>query len=140
MTIPSLIHKVAVVIGRFTSDGGVMDQRSKQFVGGTPRNLLFSLDAQPDWRKTDVQSPAPGGSTIESDGYLLFRYVDLIMVGLVSDTNPNPQILLGMKLITLGRRTNLNYYIIRVEDTGHYDESELVKAWLADRSPGSPPR
>lgn len=139
MTIPNLIHRVSVTITQYTSSGGVYDERTKQFVGGIPRNVAYSLEAQPCWKNTFKEGKSPGGSTINAKGYLLFLYIDLIEVGVINDENPNPNVLLNMRLTSIGSRTGCNYYIVGVDDIAHYDESTLVKAWVSDRAPGSPP-
>lgn len=140
MPLPNLIHAVKVVISRRATTSGVMDLRAKELVGATVRDEDFATYAQPHWNRNLRAQAVPGGTTEDSRGYLLFRFYDLVNLGLVDGEDPNPEVIMDMRVKQIGKRTGLNYFVVRVEDKAHYDEASLVKAWIEDRAPGNPPR
>lgn len=133
MPTPTLLHPIPVKLRKadkkFTA---AWDENFREPVGQVRRKQRpIELLAQIKNTKVDVATTTEGGVTLQSDGYLLFLWSDLIAAGV--------QIEQGDRIVEIGADDGLrevDYYIIQTTPRGHYPEHggpTLLKAYFQDR-------
>lgn len=129
MPIPNLLHPVPVTLRTLDRASTVFDPDYKEQLQREARGEPVVCPGQVAWVSDQARNMGPGGASEDSDGYVLFRYVDL-----------------GARGITLKREDQItslgtlavDVYIVRLTPQGHYSDTAgptLVKAWFKDRQP-----
>ena len=153
--IPNLIHSIPVTIQRQNVAATVFDSRAREPVRqlwkageGPGTGDAVELVAQVNWnRQKGVARPVvrPGGVEEESEGYLLFRLVDLVADGVATE-NADGTVAFGLergdRIVRIGRRRT-NLYVIFFRDAAGYEDQDgctLLEVDFASRPPSSPAR
>lgn len=132
--IPRLIHPITVFLRKadkkFTA---VMDDRLNEPVGQVRRqDKPKKLVAQIHRGKVTTTS-SEGGVTLEADGYLLFRTLDL--------RRENYEVEMGDLITQIGEEPNeeeVDFYVVKLQPLGHYPRARgntMVRAYFQDRQP-----
>lgn len=139
--VPNLIHPVPVLIEQIdkrdqetsSGDGTWFDddfrEPVQQVTHGTPGLPPISCPGQVKWGMDEELRATLSGALAESDGYVLFRYVDLEARSLALQQNDR-----FTKLGTL----DSDVYIVGFRPEGHYEDvggPTLVKAFFKSRQP-----
>lgn len=129
MPIPNLIHPVPIRIQQIDSGETVYDDDLREPVQQSTRSAIVVVDGQVRWGLDKSYRSERRGAQEDSDGYVLFRYVDLEAKGITLNREDR-----FLKLGTL----DVDVYITSLRPEGHYDDvggPTLVKAFFADRQP-----
>lgn len=132
MPIPNLIHPAPITLVQKDLAGSDMDVDAREPIQQVSRLAAVILSGQPRFKSLGVATQYHrGGVVATTDGYVLFRYIDL--------DNATPPIVLaqGDRITQIGRLT-VDIYIERLEPTAPYPDQNgntLVKAHCKDRSP-----
>jgi hypothetical protein len=89
---------------------------------------------QVKWFSDDRARPTKAGSESESQGYVLFRYVDLNQLSIVLQQ--------GDRIVKMGT-IEVDVYVVELRPEGHYPDlggPGLVKAFFRDRHPSKQTR
>lgn len=154
MSIPTLIHHVPVTIQRASDAITTFDPRAREPVRqlwkagqGPGTGTALELEAQVNWNNGEVANPKlrPGGVEEESEGYLVFRVVDLLDRGVATDNGDGTVefgLARGDKIVRIGRRRT-NLWIVFFRDFAGYTDQEgctLLEVNFASRAPSSSAR
>ncbi len=129
MPIPNLIHPVPIIIQSLDASNTFQDDDYAEPVQQAVHEAAVTVVGQVDWETEKAAQVGRGGIREDSIGYVLFRYVDLAIVGLTLKINDR---ILKVGLI----ETDL--YINRLLPLGHYPDmggATMVKAFFIDRQP-----
>jgi hypothetical protein len=152
--VPTLIHKVPVTIQRASAAITVFDQRAREPVRqlwkagqGPGTDAALELEAQVNWNDGRVAEPTlrPGGAEEESEGYLVFRLVDLLDRGVAVDHGDGTVdfgLARGDKIVRIGRRRT-NLWVLFFRDFAGYTDQDgctLLEVDFASRAPSSSAR
>jgi hypothetical protein len=127
--IPNLIHPVPVTIRQLNKAGTLMDNDFREPVQQAVHVSDKTLSGQISWSVKDAMAFTRGGVQESSDGYVLFRSIDLEAASIVLHDND--------RIIKLGN-IDVDLYIVRLKPCGHYPDATgatMVKAYFADRQP-----
>lgn len=131
---PNLLHPVPVTIEQKATATTVYDEDAREPVGDVERTTPVIVEGQAKWRDQFAVDMEPGGIQETSDGYVLFRRVDL---------DAESVTLQVFDRITRIGNIDTDVYITRLEWTGHYPDQggpTMVKAHFADRQPAKQER
>jgi hypothetical protein len=131
--IPNLLHPIPVQLRKSDKEfTAAFDENFREPVGQVRRKQRpIDLRAQIKSTKIDVAVATEGGVQLESDGYLLFLYPDLVKAGVTIEQ--------GDRIIKIGfgdSARDVDYYVIRATPRGHYPEyggPTMLKAYFQDR-------
>jgi hypothetical protein len=152
--IPNLIHPIPVTIQRRSDAVTTFDARAREPIRqlwkagqGPGTGTELELEAQVNWNQGHVANPTapPGGVEEESEGYLLFRLVDLIDRGVAveaADGTVAFGLARGDKIVRIGRR-RVNLYAVFFRDVAGYTDQvgcTLLELDFSSRAPSSPAR
>lgn len=152
--IPMLIHEVPVVVRRaaagVTTEDAVAREPVRQLWRrgeGPGTGEEETLSAQVNWNAGKRGKPEPGsaGTREESDGYLVFRVIDLLDRGVATeaaDGSIDFGFARGDRIVRIGRR-KVNLYVTFFRDVAGYEDQSgctLLKVNFVDRAPSSPAR
>lgn len=153
--IPNLIHPIPITIQRQNVAATVYDPRAREPVRqlwkageGPGTGDATDLVAQVNWNREDgLAKPVvqPGGVVETSEGYLLFRLVDIIAAGVATEETDGTVtfgIDRGDRITRIGRRRT-NLYVIFFRDVAGYDDQggcTLLEVDFSSRAPSSPAR
>jgi hypothetical protein len=153
--IPNLIHPIPVRIQRQSAAATTFDARAREPVrqlwkGGEGPGAGDAVDlvAQVNFnREEGIGRPTvrPHGVEEESEGYLLFRLVDLLDAGVATDHGDGTVdfgLRRGDRIVRIGRRRT-NYFIVFFRDVAGYDDQDgatLLEVDFASRQPSVPAR
>jgi hypothetical protein len=129
MPIPNLIHPLSIQIQKQDTDETDYDDDFREPVQQTKRASTVTVDGQVKWGSHKSYSSNRRGPQESSDGYILFRYVDLNDAGITLERED--------KIIKIGN-LDVNVYINSLLPEGHYPDQggyTLVKAFFVDRQP-----
>jgi len=129
MPIPNLIHPVPITIQQIDITETLFDEDYREPIQQSKRKTNIIVDGQIKWGMDDDLKMSRGGAQEKSDGYVLFRYVDLESASIVLRQNDR-----FIKLGTL----EVDVYIIKLKPMGHYQDAggpTIVKAYFLDRQP-----
>jgi hypothetical protein len=137
MPTPTLLHPIPVKIRKADREQtAVWDENFREPVGQVRRKQNpIELIAQVKNKKEDRAVATEGGTSLQSDGYLLFLWRDLI--------NADVTIEQGDRVVEIGSgdsRREVDYYIFETTGRGHYPEHgghTLLKAFYQDRAPAN---
>jgi hypothetical protein len=127
--IPNLIHPVPITIQQLNKSATFMDDDFREPVQRAAHTAEVIVPGQIKWGGKDSLVFTRGGVQESSNGYVLFRYVDLVAAGITLKDND--------RMVKLGN-IECDVYIIRLEPCGHYPDvggASMVKAHFADRQP-----
>jgi hypothetical protein len=152
--LPNLIHPVPVTVQRQSDSITKYDHRAREPVRqlwkagqGPGTGSALELEAQVNWNSGNVAKPVsqPGGVEEESEGYLLFRVVDLIYRGVATE-NADGTVEFGLargdKIVRIGRR-RVNLWVVFFRDVAGYPDQlgcTLLEVNFASRAPSAPAR
>jgi hypothetical protein len=153
--IPNLIHPIPVRIQRRNVAATVFDARAREPVRqlwksgqGPGTGDAVDLVAQVNWNQKDgVANPTvrPGGVEEKSEGYLLFRLVDLLAAGIATE-NGDGTVEFGLdrgdRIVRIGRRRT-NLFVVFFRDVAGYEDQggcTLLEVDFSSRQPSSPAR
>lgn len=134
MVLPNLIHPTLVVIERINTAATIQDPDYEEPVQVVDRSNQVTVLGQPKWRADKRLDAKAYGPDEESDGYVLFRRIDLQAAG-VDDINR------GDRFISIGIGANLrevDLYVTSIRPEGHYTDqggASLLKAFFRGRHP-----
>jgi hypothetical protein len=152
--IPNLIHPIPVTIQRRSDAVTTFDARAREPIRqlwkagqGPGTGTAIDLEAQVNWNDGRVAKPKlrPGGVEEESEGYLLFRLVDLLERGVATDHGDGTVdfgLARGDKIVRIGRRRT-NLWVLFFRDVAGYPDQggcTLLEVDFASREPSSPAR
>lgn len=153
--IPNLIHPVPVTVRRQLAAATTFDDRARQPVRqlwkrgqGPGTGSEEELEAQVQWnmdKRIGEPEPQPGGVEEKTEGYLLFRILDLIAAGVVTENGDGTYdfgFQRGDKIVRIGRR-RVNLYVTYFRDVASYPDqggATLLEVNFCDRAPSSSAR
>jgi hypothetical protein len=152
--IPNLIHPIPVRIQRRNEAVTVFDRRAREPIRqlwkageGPGTGDAIDLVAQVNWNDGHVAKPVfrSGGAEEESEGYLLFRLVDLVSRGVATERSDGTVIFgidRGDRIVRIGRRST-NLYALFFRDVAGYPDQDgctLFEVNFGSRPPSSPAR
>jgi len=131
---PRLIAPIPIYIEQIEPDQTAQfDPYTKEPIGDVARAPAIRVLGQFQPDKTDDPDASSGGVVLESKGYILFQYMDLVRAGI--------QIRRGDKVIQIGEglyKEEVEFYIKGTRRAGHYARLKggaFLKAWYSDRHP-----
>ena len=135
MPTPRLLHRTLVKIRKANrQQTAIWDENFREPIGQVRRKQNpIELYAQVKNKKIDTAESTEGGVSLQSDGYLLFLWRDLI--------NADVMIEQGDRIEEIGEndaRREVDYYIVQTTPRGHYPEHggpTMLKAFFQDREP-----
>ena len=136
MPLPNLIHPVPVEIEPIDRTATHVDPDYREETQTVAYGARTVVPGQILWSADNRLQPTRAGSEDESDGYVLFRRVDLNAAGLVDSPKQ------GDRFVAYGSgigRREIDVYVVRVRPIGHYPDQfgySMIKAFFRDRSPG----
>lgn len=131
--LPRLIHPISITIERVVNSLTVQDDDYQEPVQKVVRTSFVVL-GQVKWGMDKRLDATSSGAVEGSDGYILFRRVDLIAVGLGDVERGDRFIRMGGG--ALARPVDL--YVTSIRPEGHYQDqggATLLKAFFRDRQP-----
>lgn len=152
--IPNLIHPIPVTIQQQNPAATVFSARAREPVRqlwkageGPGTGTATELVAQVNWNEGGVAKPKvnPAGVVEMSEGYLLFRVVDLLAAGVATERGDGTidfGILRGDRIVRIGRRRT-NLYVLFFRDAAGYTDQDgctLLEVDFSSRAPSSPAR
>lgn len=127
---PNLIHPINIEIEQISREETFYDPFTREPIQQAVRKETMVVPGQPRIRSGDeLNMESRGGDRPASDGYVLFRKVDLDAKGVTLGIND--------RITKIGHLAQ-ELYINRLEWVGQYQEfngPSLVKAWYVDRRP-----
>mgnify|MGYP001027104161 CR=1 FL=1 len=132
--LPNLLHPVVIQIQVLLREDGVMDDDYREPVQQPAYADAVSAPGQVHWGQDERLRSTLAGAELESDGYILFRRVDLRNVG-IDELKQND------RFISIGSGANaraVDLYIVGLRLIGHYSDQQgasMVKAYFRDRFP-----
>lgn len=134
MWYPRLLHPVPVQIEPLKRKQSLVDEDYREPVQDAARPKLYVIPGQVKWGLDQKLRPMQAGPELESDGYIIFRRLDLKRVG-IEDIQQNDRFVkIGQGVYAI----NVDLYVISVRLEGHYPSrggATLVKAFFRDRMP-----
>ena len=134
MVLPNLLHPVPVQIEQIKRTSTPQDDDYREPVQQAIRSPRVTVQGQVKWGADDRAQPAKYGSESESQGYVLFRYVDLKAAGITLQQ--------GDRIVKVGN-VEVDVYIIQLRPEAHYPDQNgpsTVKAFFRDRHPSKQTR
>jgi hypothetical protein len=129
MPLPNLIHPVPITIQRKDVPSTYVDGDFREPVQQSARLATVVVPGQVKWFSDEDMLAGHAGIQGESDGYILFRRVDLAAAGVVLKLNDR-----FAKLANI----DTDLYIVNFRHEGHWPAeggSTLMKAFFKDRTP-----
>ncbi len=131
MPIPNLIHPVPVSIQVIDRSNTIVDDDMREPVQQSARGATTVVGGQVKWGMDQGFGSERKGPAEDSDGYVLFRLVDLAAEA------PPVVIKRDDRFIRLGT-VDVDVYVTALRYEGHYPDQggpTLVKAFFKDRQP-----
>lgn len=129
MPTPRLIHPIKITISQWSKEEGIFDDEMREAIGQTIRLPDAIVPGQVAWETKDQVTVEKNGIQLTSNGYILFRYIDLSAKNVTLKEEDN--------IIKIGWQI-VNLYIVALTPAGHYPDrngATLVKAYFTDRMP-----
>jgi hypothetical protein len=133
MPVPNLIHPIPIHLQRENEAATIFNSRGREPVRqmwkrgqGPGTGTEDELVGQINWNDGAIKKPeAPSGGVREkSDGYVLFRFVDLLEAGIATE-NADGTITLGIdrgdKIVRVGRR-RVELFVTYFRDIANYPD------------------
>lgn len=130
MPVPNLLHPARITLLQKAATPLQMDDEAREPIQSVGYSLAVSLAGQPKFKSLGLtENATPGGSVITTEGYVLFRYVDLNALTITLRH--------GDRITAIGH-LSVDIYIYKLEPTAPYPDQNgfsMVKAHCRDRSP-----
>lgn len=129
MALPNLLHITQILVHQIDRAGTIMDAQAREPVQSAARLPPVQVPGQVRWLTGDELRVNAAGPTIDANGYVLFRYIDLTIAGITLQEND--------RIEAQGHLTE-EVYITRLMPCGHYADQNgatMVKAFFKDRKP-----
>lgn len=129
MRFPRLLHPVPIVLKQSDKDNTFHDPQAREPIQIVKRKPTVTVPGQVLWKKQYRATPSKTGIVENSDGYILFRKVDLDVQGLTLSIQDR---------ITKMGHVETDVYIVSLEWVSHYQTASgptMVKAHFVDRQP-----
>ncbi len=132
--LPNLLHPIPIQIRQMVRTSTPVDEDYQEPVQQASLGPVVTAPGQVKWTMDERLRASLTGAEAESEGYILFRRVDLRARG-VAELQQNDRI------IAVGVGANarpVDLYITGVRFEGHYPDqggASLVKAFFRDRNP-----
>src|SRR4051812_18110415 len=129
MPLPNLIHRTNVTVQQIDRGATIYDEETREPVQQAERKVDTIVPGQILWGKQNSLSLMAGGAEQASEGYVLFRYVDLRSKSMTLQQND--------RFIKMGH-LDTDVYIVKLQPMGHYADQNgpaLVRAYFASRQP-----
>ena len=129
MTLPNLLHPVPITIQQRDIAVTKYDDDFREPIQKVSRTISKIIPGQVKWGIEDSLNLTKGGIQEKSNGYILFRYVDLAASKVVLQ--------LGDRFANIGGLI-VDLYITGFQPIGHYPSAggpTLLKVFFADRQP-----
>ncbi len=153
--IPNLIHPIPVRVQRQLAAATTFDDRGREPVRqlwkrgqgpgtGTAEDLVAQVHWNQDMKIGEPENRA-SGTERRTEGYLLFRLIDLLAAGIATDHGDGTVdfgFKRGDRIVRIGRR-RLNVYVTFFRDVASYPDQEgatLLEVNFSDRAPSSSAR
>jgi hypothetical protein len=134
MALPNLLHRTQVTVQQIVTGTTRYDEDTREPIQQAARDVSKTVPGQVLWGADRNYSSAPQGPDEGSDGYVLFRYVDLRAAGLT---------LAREDRISRMGHLEVDVYIQKLQPMGHYADQNgpaLVRAYFKDRQPSKQTR
>lgn len=132
--IPNLIHPTPITMQQIMRGAAVEDPDYRELVQTAVYGAAVIVPGQVKWKSSQAFRLERGGTLDGSDGYVLFRIVDLQAAGIT-------ELHINDKITQFGTGANAiqrQVYIVMLEPNGHYPDNggaTMVKAYVKDRQP-----
>jgi len=127
--IPNLLHPVPISIQSLDRTNTIYDDDMREPVQQETNVATVIVPGQVKWGKDQAFVPSSIGAQEDSDGYVLFRFVDLAAAGVTLKRED--------RFIALGTYIT-DVYVVSLQPCGHYPDQggpTLIKAFFSDRQP-----
>ncbi len=131
VVLPNLIHPVPISLQVITRSATIYDEDMREPVQQSARGATVIVSGQVKWGLDQSFGSQRVGPAADSDGYVLFRLVDL------AAATPPVTLQRDDRFIRLGT-IDVDVYITGLRYEGHYPDQggpSLVKAFFKDRLP-----
>ena len=134
MVLPNLIHPIDIEIQQISRSTTIVDPDFDEPVENVARAPTITCKGQVKWEDDDQQRPTKIGSDSGTEGYMLFRRIDLRNKGI-------PTLNQGDRFISIGSGANkvpIDVFVVKLKYIGGYTDrkgSTMVKAFFRDRHP-----
>lgn len=139
MTLPRLIHPVAVEVEKIQRAVTLVDPDYAEPIQQAERGPRITVPGQIKWGMDERLRATLTGAEQESEGYVLFRRIDLRAVGLIEIAQNDRFTSLG----TGPNKVDVDLYVVGLRYQGHYQDqggAPLVAAFFKDRFPSKQTR
>ncbi len=130
---PNLIHPIQVEVEQLNRDATIVDPDYQEPIQQGDRSVRKTCPGQIKWVGDERLEPSALGAQLESDGYVLFRLLDL--------RNRGMTIKVSDRFVSIGEgvaKVEIDVYVVKLVYQGHYPDMKgptLVKAFFRDRDP-----
>jgi len=132
---PRLLHKISVTLVQIDRTATpILDVNLHEPVGQVARKVSTTLFAQIQMGKDQNPKAGLDGVAALSDGYVLFRYKDLVAASITIEHGD-----LITQIGTGSVARTVDYYILGTKPMGHYQHlggPSFIRAYFQDRQPG----
>lgn len=152
MTVPNLLHPIPIHLQRLNRAATTFNSRAREPVRqlwkrgqGPGTGTEDVLEGQINWNDGKIRKPTgegSGGVEEKSDGYVLFRFVDLLSAGIATE-NSDGTIELGIergdKIVRVGRRC-VDLFVLFFRDIANYPDQgggTILEVNFSDREPSA---
>jgi len=132
--LPRLLHAVPCVIERIDRASTIYDDDAREAISQAQRKPPVTIPGQVKWASQYSLEMTKAGARENSNGYVLFRKVDLDKAGVTLQDND--------RIAKMGH-VECDLYVDRMEWTAHYADQggpSLLKAFFSDRQPAKQTR
>lgn len=129
MPLPNLLHPVKVTLQQIDREQTIYDEETREPIQRVERKTDKTVNGQVRWGAEKALKPTEGGAQEDSEGYVLFRYVDLKKNNIKLDLND--------RIIKIGWQEH-DLYITKLLPLAHYMDQNgatLVRAYFMSRQP-----
>ena len=134
MVLPNLLHPVPIEIEQISRSASIQDDDYREPVQQAVRGPRVTAPGQVKWFSDDRSYPTKAGSESESQGYVLFRYVDLTRLGITLQQ--------ADRIVSMGGLA-VDVYVTELRPEAHWPDlggPGTVKAFFKDRHPSKQTR
>jgi hypothetical protein len=130
MPVPNLLHPARITLVQRSPGTTEVDVDAREPIQSAAYVAAVNIQGQPRFKSLGMAAQYHrGGPVIETDGYVLFRYVDLAAASIT--------LAHGDRITQIGHLV-VDIYIERLEPTAPYPDqggNTMVKAHCKDRAP-----
>lgn len=129
MPLPRLLHPINVTVQQIDRAATIYDEETREPVQVVERKVDKIVPGQILWGKEKALAATAGGAEEQSEGYVLFRYIDLSAQSITLQQND--------RIVKMGH-LDTDVYVVKLQPMGHYADQNgpaLVRAYFASRQP-----